>query len=41
VVQLVFIPLAGAAVYLGTVWLVERETLIQAHTVVRSALARG
>jgi len=39
--QLVFIPLAGAAVYLGTVWLVERETLIQAHTVVRSALARG
>jgi len=41
VVQLAFIPIAGAVVYLGTVWLVERDTLTQAHTAVRSALARG
>lgn len=40
-VALLLLPLIGGGVYLGTLWLVGRETLVQARTVLRGSFARG
>ncbi len=40
-IQAAVIPLVGAAVYLGAVWFVERETILQARTVLHNSLVRG
>jgi O-antigen/teichoic acid export membrane protein len=38
---LLALPFVGLAVYAGTLWLVSRETLVQARTVLRGSFARG